>query len=188
MTPERCARITGKTCFTAMMQPRRLTATTRSNASSVISVGGASPPAMLRADVVVQHVDAAEFLPRGADHGGEHALAGDIGLERDAAAMLARHRHGLLGRREVAVDRHHGRALLHEAQHRGAPIAHALAGDWPAPTTIAILSFRRMRWRAPLSFWPHATAQLVRAHKPETVSSTRVRPPSPAVVGDCATS
>ena len=48
MTPDRCARITGNTCFTAITQPRRLIAVTRSNASSVISVGGASPPAMLR--------------------------------------------------------------------------------------------------------------------------------------------
>jgi hypothetical protein len=46
ITPDRCARITGSACFTAMTKPRRLTAATRSKASSVISVGGASPPAM----------------------------------------------------------------------------------------------------------------------------------------------
>ena len=44
--PIAAARITGSACFTAMTKPRRLMAETRSKASSVISVGGASPPAM----------------------------------------------------------------------------------------------------------------------------------------------
>jgi hypothetical protein len=37
----------GMTCLQAMMVPRRLMALTRSKASSVISVGEASPPARL---------------------------------------------------------------------------------------------------------------------------------------------
>ena len=45
MTPDFCARITGSTCLQAITMPRRLMATMRSKASSVISVGGASPPA-----------------------------------------------------------------------------------------------------------------------------------------------
>jgi len=47
MTPARCARMTGTTCLQAMMAPRRLTVEMRSNAASVISSSGASPPAML---------------------------------------------------------------------------------------------------------------------------------------------
>jgi hypothetical protein len=47
MTPERCVRITGKTCLQAMMAPRKLMVAIRSNAASVISASGASPPAML---------------------------------------------------------------------------------------------------------------------------------------------
>ena len=47
MTPERCSRITGSTCFTAITQPRRLMVQTRSKASSVISRIGASPPPRL---------------------------------------------------------------------------------------------------------------------------------------------
>jgi putative molybdopterin biosynthesis protein len=45
ITPERCARMIGSACLQAMTQPRRLMAEMRSKASSVISVGGASPPA-----------------------------------------------------------------------------------------------------------------------------------------------
>ena len=47
MTPARCARISGKTCLQVIMVPRRLMVARRSNASSVISSSGASPPAML---------------------------------------------------------------------------------------------------------------------------------------------
>src|SRR5262245_1076733 len=47
MAPDRCRRITGSVCLQAMTVPRRLMAETRSKASSVISVGGASPPARL---------------------------------------------------------------------------------------------------------------------------------------------
>ena len=61
----------------------------------------------------MQHVDAAEFFPRGGDHGSEHFLLGDIGLECHAWAVLARHRHRLftissfnhrLMRRKVALE------------------------------------------------------------------------------------
>ena len=46
ITPDFCARMIGSACFTAITMPRRLTVMMRSNASSVISVGGASPPAI----------------------------------------------------------------------------------------------------------------------------------------------
>jgi hypothetical protein len=81
-----------------------------------------------QAHVVMQHVDAAELFPRGADHGGERVLPGDVGLERHAGTVLPGHRRGLFRQGEIAVRRHHGGTLLDEAQHRGAPIAHALAG------------------------------------------------------------
>src|SRR5499426_2757343 len=45
--PACCLRMIGTTCLQAMMVPRRLMALTRSKASSVISVGVASPPARL---------------------------------------------------------------------------------------------------------------------------------------------
>jgi hypothetical protein len=48
ITPLFCARMIGSTCFTAITMPRRFTVSTRSKASSVISVGEASPPAMLK--------------------------------------------------------------------------------------------------------------------------------------------
>ena len=47
MTPAPCARMIGTTCLQAITAPRRLIAQMRSNASSVISASGASPPAML---------------------------------------------------------------------------------------------------------------------------------------------
>src|SRR6516162_7554415 len=47
MAPERCSRITGRTCLHAMIVPRRLIAQTRSKASSLSSSSGLSSPAML---------------------------------------------------------------------------------------------------------------------------------------------
>jgi hypothetical protein len=47
IAPARCARMIGSACLHAITQPRRLMAQMRSNASSVISSGEASPPARL---------------------------------------------------------------------------------------------------------------------------------------------
>jgi len=47
IAPERCRRMTGSTCLQAMIVPRRLIADTQSNAASVSSSSGLSPPAML---------------------------------------------------------------------------------------------------------------------------------------------
>src|SRR5215472_1290470 len=47
MAPLRCRRMIGNTCSHAMIVPRRLIAQTRSNASSVSSSRGLSPPPML---------------------------------------------------------------------------------------------------------------------------------------------
>ena len=56
-------------------------------------------------------------------------LAGDVGREGHAlAARLLDHGDGLLGGAEIVVDREHLGALLREAQHGGAAVAHALAG------------------------------------------------------------
>ena len=79
-------------------------------------------------DVVVQDVDPAPALARGAYHGGQRGLARHVGFEGAAvAARLARQRHRLLGRSKVAIRCHHSCAFAGKAQHRGTAVAHALA-------------------------------------------------------------
>ena len=146
MTPARWARITGSTCLQAMIAPRRLMAAMRSNAASVISVERRVAAGDAHTDIVVQDVDAAPALLRGLGHRGERRLLGDVGLERHAfSARLPRHRHRFLGGGEVVVDGQHLGALLGES---AAPWRDRCPcpspGDWPAPTTMATLSLRRM--------------------------------------------
>src|SRR3974377_2285142 len=71
-------------------------------------------------DIVVKNVDSPPTPLCGLDHCREGRLLGNISLERDA--FSARHR-----------DRFGGR-----------PLPNPWPGDWPAPTMMAILFFRRM--------------------------------------------
>src|SRR3954449_8271637 len=110
IAPARCRRMIGSTCLHAMIVPRRLMAETRSNASSVSSSIGFSPPPPLTptllcrmsmrpqrapapdadADIVVQDVDAAPTAHRLRHQGGKRRLARHIGLKRDALAAFLR--------------------------------------------------------------------------------------------------
>jgi len=93
------------------------------------------------ADIVVQDVDAAPAAVRVGDHGLDLGLLGDVGLEGyRRAALGGDHVDRFLRGFDVAIHTQHAR----EGKRRGAAVADAFAGLWPAPTTIAIRSFRRM--------------------------------------------
>ena len=132
IAPARCSRMIGSACLQAITVPRRLI-----GADAVerlfgdlerrrIAAGDAHP------DVVVQDVDPAPAPARVGDRGGERRSSVTSASEGDAvAAVRGRHRRGLLGRGEVAVDRKHARALGDEAQHGGAAVAHPFARALP---------------------------------------------------------
>jgi hypothetical protein len=78
------------------------------------------------ANVVDEHIDAAEAAVAISDHGVNGGIVGDIALRRgEAAAELGDARDGFLHRGEVAVGAEHPRSFLGEEHGGGAAIAPA---------------------------------------------------------------
>src|SRR5258708_1225911 len=163
ITPESCCRMIGNTCLHAITVPRRLMAQTRSKASSVISRGEASPPAMLTPTLLCRmstrpqrfcaaamaSASVCALVPPGAR--GPHSppwpatswavSVADARL-RSAARILAPS-----GAKRSAVAR---------------PLPMPSPGLWPAPTMMAILSARRMAELSPsFSSYDAFQAQIV---------------------------
>ena len=124
-----------------MIVPRRLIAQTRSNASSLSSSSGLSPPPMLTPDIVVQDINAAPARPSGLNCGGERLSFGHVGGERHALATLRRHRSGLFGGGDKPVDRQDPGPFLREAERGRAAIADPLTGALAGPNDYSDLAF-----------------------------------------------
>ena len=81
MLPLFCFSITGSTCFMPRKTPTTLTSSTRRKLSSEYS--GDRLDVALDAGVVVERVDGAEPVDRGADIVRDLVLLGDIGRDRE---------------------------------------------------------------------------------------------------------
>ena len=78
------------------------------------------------ADIIHQHVDAAEFVHAGLDHGGDRSAVGDVALMGDDLAADGLHLgHGLGDAVEIAIGGENLGAFLGETHAGGAAVAPA---------------------------------------------------------------
>ena len=85
--PPPCTTISGMTCFMVRNALFRFTASTRSHVSSVQLDHAAD---LGDADIVVEHVDAAEIRDAGLHHRLDVVVLGHVGAERQREAALRR--------------------------------------------------------------------------------------------------
>src|SRR5260221_1179191 len=145
ITPERCCRMIGSTCLHAITVPRRLMAQTRSKASSVISRGEASPPAMLTPTLLCRMSTRPQRFCAAA-----MASASVCSLVTSASNATQSPPSPATSWAVSVADarlRSTARILAPSRAKRSAvarPLPMPSPGLWPAPTTMAILSARRM--------------------------------------------
>src|SRR5260221_2873906 len=150
ITPERCCRMIGSTCLHAITVPRRLMAQTRSKASSVISRGEASPPAMLTPTLLCRMSTRPQRFCAAAT-----ASASVCSLVTSASNATQSPPSPATSWAVSVADarlRSTARILAPSRAKRSAvarPLPMPSPGLWPAPTTMAILSARRMAELSP---------------------------------------
>src|ERR1700722_4797575 len=145
MAPLCCARMIGITCLAAKMQLLRLIATQRSSASSVKSSNSASPPAMLTPTLLCR----TSMRPQRFSASSAMALSSAIlvtsALKATAVPPLAAIM-STVSWADARVGSTHSTLAPSRAKVSAVarPLPMPSPGLWPAPTTMAVRSFKRM--------------------------------------------
>src|SRR6476646_6398637 len=145
ITPLFCSRMIGMTCLAARMQLLRLIATQRSNASSVILSSSASPPASDTPTLLCRMSMRPQRACVSATIASRSALLVTSALKATAVPWLAPIRSTVscadLRSRSTQTTLAPSRANVRAVAR---PLPTPSPGLWPAPTTMATLSCRRM--------------------------------------------
>src|SRR5215831_1703123 len=176
MTPLFCCRMIGITCLAARMQPFKLIATQRSNASSVIASSSASPPARLTPTLLCRMSMRPQRLIASAAIASICALLVTSAPKTAAvppfAAIMS-----TVSSAEARLRSTHRTAAPSRAKVSAVarPLPMPSPGLCPAPTTMATRSFRRMVFH-PLKYG----FLLLAAHVSNAFALREERNPAPA--------
>src|ERR1700761_4603193 len=145
MTPLCCARMTGITCLAARIQLLRLIAMQRSSASSLISSSSASPPDRLTPTLLCRISTRPQRLCASSTIALSSAFLVTSALNATAMPSLAAIMSAVSCAEARLWSTH---KTLAPSRAKVSAVARPLPtpspGDWPAPTTMAIRSFKRI--------------------------------------------
>src|SRR5229473_4073514 len=149
MAPLFCARMIGITCLAAKMQLLRLIATQRSSASSVISSSSASPPARLTPTLLCRMSMRPQRTCASATIASMSASRVTSASKATAVPPLAPIM-STVSWADVRLWSTHSTLAPSRAKVSAVarPLPMPSPGLWPAPTTMAMRSFRRMSFHS----------------------------------------